>query len=104
MGTLLKKNMIRKITFTLLTFILITNIAKTQIPNPALIGYWHNWNDVNAPYIQLDAIDNRFNVIEIAFAIPTSPSDMTMLFTPNVVSQNVLINKIQALQTQGKKY
>lgn len=103
MGTLLKKNMIRKITFTLLTFILITNIAKTQIPNPALIGYWHNWNDVNAPYIQLDAIDNRFNVIEIAFAIPTSPSDMTMLFTPNVVSQNVLINKIQALQTQGKK-
>ena len=103
MGTLLKKNMIRKITFTLLTFILITNIAKTQIPNPALIGYWHNWNDVNAPYIQLDAIDNRYNVIEIAFAIPTSPSDMTMLFTPNVVSQNVLINKIQALQTQGKK-
>ena len=103
MGTLLKKNMIRKITFTLLTFILITNSAKTQIPNPALIGYWHNWNDVNAPYIQLDAIDNRYNVIEIAFAIPTSPSDMTMLFTPNVVSQNVLINKIQALQTQGKK-
>jgi chitinase len=101
MGTLY--NMIRKITFTLLTFILITNIAKTQIPNPALIGYWHNWNDVNAPYIQLDAIDNRYNVIEIAFAIPTSPSDMTMLFTPNVVSQNVLINKIQALQTQGKK-
>jgi chitinase len=103
MGTLIKNNMTRKISFILLAFILTTNIAKTQIPNPALIGYWHNWNDVNAPYIQLDAIDNRYNVIEIAFAIPTSPSDMTMLFTPNVVSQNVLINKIQALQTQGKK-
>jgi chitinase len=39
----------------------------------------------------------------MAFAIPTSNSDMTMLFTPNVVSQNVLINKIQSLQSQGKK-
>jgi chitinase len=103
MGTLLKNNMTRKISFILLAFILTSNIAKTQIPNPALIGYWHNWNDVNAPYIQLDAIDNRYNVIEIAFAIPTSPSDMTMLFTPNIVSQNVLITKIQALQSQGKK-
>ena len=92
-----------KYTFTLLAFILVITIAKAQMPNPALIGYWHNWNDINAPYIQLDSIDNRYNVIVIAFAVPTSPSDMTMLFTPDVVSQSVFISKIQTLQSQGKK-
>ncbi|MCO4819337.1 MAG: T9SS type A sorting domain-containing protein [Bacteroidetes bacterium] len=73
------------------------------MPSPALIGYWHNWNDVNAPYIQLDSIDSRYNVVAIAFAVPTSSSDMTMLFTPDVVTQNVLKSKIQTLQSQGKK-
>ncbi|MEI6488398.1 MAG: glycosyl hydrolase family 18 protein [Bacteroidota bacterium] len=84
-----------------LTFII--TICKAQIPNPALIGYWHNWTDINAPYIQLDSIDNRYNVIEIAFAVPTSPSDMNMLFTPDVVSPSVFITKVQTLQSQGKK-
>jgi chitinase len=77
--------------------------AYSQIPDPALIGYWHNWNDANAPYIQLDDVDNRYNVIEIAFAVPTSPSDMNMIFSPDGVSQSELITKIQELQSQEKK-
>lgn len=90
-------------TLTFITIMVVITISKAQIPNPALIGYWHNWNNVNAPYIQLDALDNRYNVVEIAFAVPTSPSDMTMLFTPDVVSQSVLISQIQILQSHGKK-
>ncbi len=78
-------------------------ISKAQLPNPALIGYWHNWNDQNVPYIPLDAVDNRYNVIEVAFAAPTSSSDMNMQFTPDGVTQSVLINKIKILQNQGKK-
>jgi chitinase len=95
--------MIKKYTFTLLAFILTINIAKAQLPTPALIGYWHNWNDLNAPYIQLDSIDNKYNVIEVAFALPTSSSNMTMLFTPVIVSQSVFIAKVNALKLQGKK-
>ncbi len=93
----------KKITFLLITFIITINIAKAQLPNPALIGYWHNWNDLSAPYIHLDSIDNRYNIIEVAFAMPTSTSNMTMLFTPVIVSQSTFINKVQALQLQGKK-
>lgn len=74
-----------------------------QVPNPALIGYWHNWNDANAPYLQLDQIDSRYTVIEVAFAIPTSPSDMNMLFVPDQISQATFISKVQGLQSQGKK-
>ena len=74
-----------------------------QLPNPALIGYWHNWNDMSAPYIPLDSIDNRYNVIEIAFAVPVSTTNMTMQYTPDGVSQSVFIAKVQALKMQGKK-
>ena len=74
-----------------------------QLPNPVLVGYWHNWNDVNAPYIPLNAIDSRYNVIEIAFAVPTSANDMTMTFVPTGNTQNDFIAHIQSLQSQGKK-
>ena len=88
----------------LLTLLLFSQlISNAQTPNPALIGYWHNWNDVNAPYIQLDQIDSRYNIVEVAFAVPTSPSDMNMLFTPDVVSQSTFITAIQTLQSLSKK-
>lgn len=76
---------------------------KAQLPNPVLVGYWHNWNDVNAPYIPLNAIDSRYNVIEIAFALPVSATDMTMTFSPTGNTQNDFIAHVQSLQSQGKK-
>ncbi|OYU95369.1 MAG: hypothetical protein CFE21_09470 [Bacteroidetes bacterium B1(2017)] len=84
-------------------FLFVGSRLIAQMPNPALVGYWHNWSDVNAPYIQLDSIDARYNVIEVAFAVPTSTSNMTMVFTPDVVSQSVFIAKVQALKLQGRK-
>ncbi len=93
--------MIRTILITFL--ILAISICKAQLPSPALVGYWHNWSDVNAPYIPLDLVDNRYNVIEVSFAVPTSPSDMTMLFTPDGITSNQFINKVQYVQSQGKK-
>ncbi|MBK7959459.1 MAG: hypothetical protein IPK03_16065 [Bacteroidetes bacterium] len=91
----------------LFTFLLFTStaiICRAQMPNPALIGYWHNWSDVNAPYVQLDSIDSRYNVIEVSFAIATSPTDMNMVFVPDVVSKAVFKAKVLALQSQGKRY
>ena len=67
-------------------------MVNAQMPYPALIGYWHNWNDANAPYIQLDAVDSRYNVIVVAFALPTSTTDMTMVFTPDGVNSSTLIS------------
>ncbi len=78
-------------------------LSRAQLPNPALVGYWHNWNDVNAPYIPLNNMDTRYNVIAIAFAVPVSPTDMTMQFVPDVVSQTTLQAQIQNLKAQGKR-
>ena len=79
------------------------SVGFSQIPNPALVGYFHNWNTINAPYIQLTSIDNRYNVIEVAFAIPKIGTDYNMEFTPDQVSQATFISQIQTLQAQGKK-
>ncbi|MFZ7113893.1 MAG: glycosyl hydrolase family 18 protein [Bacteroidota bacterium] len=88
-----------------LTFVLLlsTVLSAAQIPNPALVGYWQNWNDGNAPYIQLDEIDSRYNVIEVSFAVPQAGTDYKMEFIPDQVSQPVLITQIQSLQGLGKK-
>lgn len=74
-----------------------------QIATPALIGYWHNWNDSNAPYISLDHVDSRYNTIHIAFAIPQQGTDYQMQFIPDGIAQAVFISHIQQLKAQGKK-
>ncbi|MBU3679494.1 MAG: T9SS type A sorting domain-containing protein [Candidatus Kapabacteria bacterium] len=74
-----------------------------QMPNPALVGYWHNWSDGNAPYRWIDSVDSRYNVITVAFAIPTSNTDMRMTFVPDRGTNQDFIARIQRVQATGKK-
>lgn len=68
-----------------------------------LVGFWHNWNDGNAPYVHLDSINDKYDYIEISFTVPTSTTDMTMLFTPDIISKSEFISKVQNLKNKGKK-
>lgn len=92
---------------SLLILLLLTCILHfnpwAQAPNPALVGYFHNWNAANAPYIQLDQVDSRYNLIEVAFAIPKVGTEYDMEFSPAQTTQAQFIAEIQALQNQGKK-
>ncbi|MBL0340785.1 MAG: T9SS type A sorting domain-containing protein [Bacteroidetes bacterium] len=92
-----------KITLPLLLLLFTSIIATAQSPNPALIGYWHNWNDASAPYIQLDQVDSRYQVIDVSFAVPHFGTDYQMEFIPDQVSVPTMINQIQVLQNLGKK-
>ncbi len=89
----------------LLSFItsLLPSSLIAQAPNPALVGYFHNWQDSNAPYIQLDQVDTRFNIIDVAFAVPLPGTDYQMQFIPDQVSQATFISQIQTLHAQGRK-
>jgi chitinase len=89
--------------FITLAFLLLSLSGFSQSTLHSLVGYLHNWNDANAPYIQPDQVDARYNIIEVAFAIPTSPTNMTMVFVPDVISQSSFITKVQTLQAQGRK-
>ncbi|MBC7495061.1 MAG: T9SS type A sorting domain-containing protein [Flavobacterium sp.] len=97
----LNKTTILNIKKTLtITFFFLTISCNCQ---SILIGYWQNWNDAYSPYIQLNQVDPSYDIICVSFAVPTSPSDMNMLFTPDIVSQATLISQIQELHNAGKK-
>jgi chitinase len=68
-----------------------------------LVGFWHNWNDGNAPYVHLDSINDKYDYIEVSFTVPTSTTDMTMLFSPDIISKSEFISKVQNLKNKGKK-
>ena len=95
-------NAIKTILFFIL-FYLSGLIAWAQNPNPALIGYWQNWDDADCPYFGLEACDNRYNVIIVGFAMATSATNMNMVFIPEVATAAVFKSKVQLLQSQGKK-
>ncbi len=84
--------------------VLVTGIMSlAQGPTPALIGYWQNWNDANAPYIPLDQIDPRYNVIELAFAEPLPGTTSAIEFTPDLEIPQDFMARITALRAAGKK-
>lgn len=68
-----------------------------------LLGYWHNWNDVNAPYIPLNLVDPRYDVVIVAFAIPEFGTDYKMSFQPDQGSTALFQSQVQTLQAQGKQ-
>lgn len=84
-------------------FILAAIDLPAQLPHPSLVGYWHNWHDPNAPYIHLNQIDDRYNIIDVAFAIPQAGTDYDMTFNPDGISQSTFISQIQELQASGIK-
>ncbi|MBK7342370.1 MAG: hypothetical protein IPJ06_04190 [Saprospiraceae bacterium] len=77
--------------------------SAAQLPSPALVGYWHNWNAPEAPYIELDEVDSRYNVVNISFGIPINGTDYEIGFTPAQVPESTFIHQIQTLQSQGRK-
>ena len=87
--------------FTTILLASFTIAARAQ--GPDLIGYWQNWNDANSPYIELDQIDPRYSVVEVAFAEPVVGSTSNLQFAPAQVPQSVLIGQIANLQALGKR-
>ena len=71
--------------------------------SPALIGYWQNWNDSQCPYIQLTQTDTSYNIIPVAFAVPSSGTTYNMTFIPDGVSQLTLKKQIDTMHLRGKK-
>src|SRR5215813_4313462 len=84
---------------------LFSNKLQAQLPNPSLVGYCQNYNNINSPYIDLTAVDARYNVIEVSFATPQSGTTYQMQFSPGDggITQPAFISKIQTLQAQGRK-
>ncbi|MCB0786802.1 MAG: hypothetical protein KDC02_21665, partial [Flavobacteriales bacterium] len=49
-------------------FLALVAASIVHAQGPDLVGYWHNWNDGNAPYLELSQVDPRYSVVEVSFA------------------------------------
>jgi len=93
--------MMKKLLTILSAILLLPVWAFSQ--SPALVGYWHNWDITSAPYIMLDSVDSRYNIIDVAFAVPQAGTDYQMEFIPEQVSPAAFAMQVQNLQNQGRK-
>jgi len=94
----------KKISTLIFIFLFSQQILLAQLPNPALVGYWQNWSDVNSPYIQLDQVDLRYNVVCLAFAVPQTGTDYRMewiLTSREVLSPLVAEQFLRLLTSQS---
>ena len=76
-----------------------------NLPKRLLVGYWHNWM-YSPNSFKLTEISSDFDVIDVAFAVPSAPGGATLQFQPDPgIYPNVQEFKddVQALHAQGKK-
>jgi chitinase len=74
------------------------------LPKHILIGYWHNWHNPSAAFSRLDDVVSHFDVINIAFAVPSKTGNGEILFTPHdAVSVEAFKSGVRELQRLGKK-
>lgn len=92
----------RRLLIIAMTAVLSEGAAAQQVPWPALVGYWHNWNSASAPAIALDKVDARYNVVVVAFAVPVGGTRFRMGFTPDGASPQQFAAQVRALQDAGR--
>ncbi|UOB16797.1 glycosyl hydrolase family 18 protein [Abyssalbus ytuae] len=76
-----------------------------ELADKILVGYWHNFiNDAGG--MKLSEVSDKWDVINIAFAIPSVLAGSNMTFTPDPAiysSTQEFKNDVAALQNSGKK-
>ncbi|HRD52580.1 MAG TPA: chitinase [Flavobacteriales bacterium] len=86
-----------------LTILLTGLVIQLPAQGPDLIGYWHNWNDGNAPYLELSQVDSRYSVVCVSFALPAPGTTYDMVFAPQETAPATFIADVSALQAEGRK-
>ena len=79
----------------------------TPLPDVAIVGYWHNWQNSSAPFIPLsDLVTSNYTVIDIAFGVQSSTEDDYLVtFTPDATGYpdaQDFIDDVALLKAAGK--
>ncbi len=76
-----------------------------DLPNRLLVGYWHNF-DNQSTVIKLRDVSDKWDVINVSFAIPTVLGGSNMTFTPDPAiysSIQEFKDDVALLKSRGKK-
>lgn len=75
-----------------------------ELADRILVGYWHNWAYPNAP--RLIDLPVEFDVVNVAFAVPSTPlgADLEFHPTPAIYPNSMdFLADVQSLQASGRK-
>ena len=80
----------------------------SQLPNPSIVGYWENWDDLGTDdFLYLSEIDTRYNVIMVSFASQKNGRDYELNFVPEIskygFNSTLFKDEMAQLQSEGKK-
>ena len=76
-----------------------------DLPGKILVGYWHNFNN-GSSIPKLREVSDKWDVINVSFAIPTVLGGSTITFAPDpgiYPSVQEFKNDVALLQSRGKK-
>jgi chitinase len=76
-----------------------------NLPRRLIVGYWQNFSN-GSTFFRIGQTSADFDVINVAFALPTSFADPTMQFVPEsrlYASNQDFANDVAALHANGKK-
>ncbi|MBL6445624.1 T9SS type A sorting domain-containing protein [Fulvivirga sp. 29W222] len=76
-----------------------------DLPKRLMVGYWHNFNNGSGT-LKLRDVSDKWDVINIAFAEPSTPSGSNMTFTPDPAiypSIQEFKDDVALLKSRGKK-
>lgn len=68
--------------FALILICLLFSLKSfSQLPEKVLVGYWHNWDEgASLPFLELNEIDDRYNVVCLSFAVASGGDPTNMQF------------------------
>lgn len=99
----------KKTNFLLICIMLLSLSITSQaaVNKHILVGYWHNFNNGAANGLKLSQVDNSWDVINLSFAEPTSPTSGDLRYNPTAdgiySSEAEFKADVQAIQANGKK-
>lgn len=77
----------------------------TSAPDFVIVGYWHNWENAQAPFIKLkDVVNTKYNVVCVSFIETQNQDGYNPVFTPdraNYPTDKDFIDDVNILKNAG---
>jgi chitinase len=89
----------------ILSLVLSIGATAQSLPQQVLVGYWHNWTSPRPGYL-LTHVSPNFDVVNVAFATPTSAGGAALQFSPEpalYATSQAFVADVRQLQSEGRK-
>lgn len=79
----------------------------TVLPDKVIVGYWNNSENASAPFLDLDEVDIKYNVINVSSIVTLNGDGYTPVFIPyrtRYATDAEFITDIQLVKDQAGPY